>query len=1359
MRIAPRFFLALFAAACILPAWAQAQDAGRAPTDRRTKETPNVHLVATAHLDTQWRWTIQDVIRDYIPATLRQNFALFEQHPDYVFSFEGAFRYQLMKEYYPEEYARLKEYIAAGRWKVAGSWLDAVDVNLPAPESMIRHALYGNGFFRREFDTVSRDVFLPDCFGFGYSLPAAAAHSGLLGFSTQKLGWGSAVGVPFDVGLWKGVDGAHLIAALNPGSYVSNIEHDLSADSALIAMVERQRAVSGFPVAMKYFGTGDQGGSPTPSSVAWMERSVNGPGPLRVANVASDRLARDLGAQLGTDLGTGLRANLDLGPLARLPLYDGELLMTDHGTGCYSSQAAMKRWNRKNERLADAAERVAVAAHWLGGARYPHATLLEAWTRFLWHQFHDDITGTSIPEAYVFSWNDEALSQNQFADVLQGSVAAVARAMDTEVRRGEPLLVYNPLAIEREDIVEAQVRFAQGSPRAVRVYDSSDREVPAQSYALPDGRTAIVFLAKVPPVGFALYELRASMGPGPDNPELRVDSSGLENHRYRVSVDERGDIASIFDKVAGRELLAAPLRLQLLADSPSEWAAWEVDYDDIMAQPRPVAGPQVNKRIAEEGPARATLVVERGAAGSTFVQRISLAAGAAGDQLVITTEIDWRTPGTMVKAAFPLAARNRVATYDLRLGTIERPVNAPKLYEVPAQQWADLTEEDGSYGIAVLNDCRYGWDRPDATTLRLTLVRTPEVNDRWQWIRDQASQDFGHHRVTYAVYGHAGDWRDAGVAWQAERLNQPLLAFRVPAHRGWLGNSFSFVHFDMGGAGTAFGDWETNAPTGTGAELPPVAIRALKLAEDGDEIVIRVQEISGRAIQDCGVRFAAPIAIMREMNGAEEPLQSEAGGAAGPASVSDGVLRFALGPYQLRTFALRLSPAQKMLEPPVSEVVSLPYNVDGISDRNDPTDGDFDGQGHTLPADLLPEVLYSNGVAFRMGPRAPGWANALACQGQRIMLPAGSFDRLYVLAASVEGDRSADFGIEPAYVDNYRQALWMQDWAAPVGQWNNRVVMGEVRGDPDRIAPAYVKPATVGWVGAHRHDRAGAREPYAQAYLFRYAIDLAHETRSIVLPNDPGLRIVAMTAASNSNDGVVATTPLSDAPVATSVSIEAPMTAFIGSTRVHLTTPIPGAGIHYTLDGTRPVPESPRYAGPIELKATTTVKARAFAAGIQDGYVAEATFTLQAPRAAMRPATVQPGLTMYGYAGEWTNLPGFTETPRSVDIVATVGIHGPAEQEHFGLVFEGFLRVPREGMYTFYLGSDDGSALSIGNDRLIDNDGLHSHEIARGHIALGAGLHPLRVEYFQGQGGASLDLEWEGPGIARGPVPAEALGH
>src|SRR5690349_10351387 len=180
---------------------------------------PILYLVATAHLDTQWNWTVQDTIRQFIPNTFHTNFKFIDQYPHYTFNYEGAIHYMWFKEYHPDEWATLQKYVASGRWRLAGSWINAVDTNMPSPESLMRQALYGKRFFRQEFKKVSNDIYLPDCFGFGFALPSIAAHSGLSAFSTQKLTWGRPI--PFAVGRWQGVDGSEVIAALDPKSYNS----------------------------------------------------------------------------------------------------------------------------------------------------------------------------------------------------------------------------------------------------------------------------------------------------------------------------------------------------------------------------------------------------------------------------------------------------------------------------------------------------------------------------------------------------------------------------------------------------------------------------------------------------------------------------------------------------------------------------------------------------------------------------------------------------------------------------------------------------------------------------------------------------------------------------------------------------------------------------------------------------------------------------------------------------------------------------------------------------------------------------------------------------------------------------------
>lgn len=1291
---------------------------------------PELHVVATAHLDTQWRWTVRDTIDDFLPDTMRGNFALFEKHPGYVFSFEGAFHYALMKEYYPADWERLKKYAKAGRWRVAGSWWDAVDTHVPSSESLVRQALYGNGFFRRELGATSRDVFLPDCFGFSFSLPSVAAHCGLLAFSTQKLTWGAAMRIPFDVGLWEGVDGSRLLASINPGDYASELKGNLALDPDVYATIDRQAANSGQPVAMRYFGTGDVGLPPFDSSVAKLEESLAGPGPLRVRSVPPDQLARDLAARL-----TPAEA-------ARLPRYRGELLLTSHGAGCYTSQAAMKAYNRQNERLAFAAEAAAVAADGLGAAAYPKDELREAWTRFLWHQFHDDLTGTSIPEAYALSWNDETIAASQLADVLATSVGAVSRSLDTR-GEGAALVVWNPLGVEREDAVEATVRFAADAPKAVRVTGPDGREVAAQVVARSGKEATVVFLARVAPVSATVFSVAAAparLAPGP----AKASPAGLENARLKVTLDAAGNVSSVIDRKLGKELLSAPLALQLFEDEPRKWSAWEVEYSALSEPPRETVGGPAKVRVVEAGPARVALEVVRQAAGSTFTQTLRLAGGDAGDRLEIVTDVDWRTKGTLLKQAFPLAASAPKAVYDLGLGTVERGTNRPNLYEVPAQQWAGVTDASGAFGVAVLNDSRYGWDRPDERTLRLSLVHTPRVVPSWDWLADQAANDLGRHRVVTAVAGLAGDLRAGGAARAAERLNQPLLAFQAPAHEGLLGKAWSFLRLD--GPGGA----------------PPVAVRALKAAEEGDEVVVRLQELSGRPVDGVVLKLARPVVAVREVNGAEEAADVAGTGGFLPEGTTpapvlrDGAVALSIAPYRPRTLALRLAPPAPARAAVSAAPLDLPWDLDGVSRDEARKDGDFDGRGRSLAGELLPASFVSAGIPFRTGPQEPGRKNVVVARGQRLAIPAGGYDALYLVAAAVGGDRAARFE-----VDGVPVTLIVPDWAEPVGQWYGRLVGGARVDDPDRIAPAFAKETPLARVLTHRHGARGENEAYVLSNLFRLRVDLPKGARVVTLPTDERVRVVAATAASDLNDDVVRAFRLFDDPPAAVVNFETPGTPFVGRTEVVLTSPTPGATIRYTLDGSAPTASSPAYSGPIALERSATVKARAFAPGRDDRFVAEAAFTRleTRPAAAVAKGSLAPGLACRLYEGEWRKLPDFAPLkPARSFVLPTVVLTPDLPREKYGLVCEGYLDVPGDGLTTFSLRAEDGAELLVDGASVVRNEPT-DYLSRKGAAALAPGLHAVEVRYFQRSFVAGLALSMDGPGTPIEPVPAGRFFH
>ena len=1071
------------------------------PADRRA----TLYLVTNSHLDTQWNWTVQDTIRLFVPATFLDNFPLFARFPGYTFNFEGVIHYMWFKEYYPGSWETLRRLVDSGRWRLAGSWVNSVDTNVPSPESLFRHALYGKQFYRREFGRTSTDIYLPDCFGFGFALPSIAAHSGLTAFSTQKLGWGSAIPTPFAVGLWQGVDGSSVVAALRGGDYTTRLRSDVAADPKWTS--DLTDLGDGRQVGFRYFGVGDIGGAPDAESLEWLSKALaNTAATVEVRNTSADQLARDLTSA----------------ERAALPLYEGELLLQTHGVGCYTSQAALKRWNRRNELLADAAERASVAAEWLGGPVYPHDRLRTAWTRFLWHQFHDDLTGTSIPQAYQFSWNDQLVSLNEFSSVATDAVGAVAGRLDTRAS-GVPLVVFNPLAFDRRDPVEALVPFGRRAS-GVRVVDlATGRTVPAQVLGAEGALTRIVFVAELPPVGFKVFDAvpvaaapsaRAGGRPAP----LRVTATSLENARYAVTLNARGEVASILDKSAGVDLLRGPAELQLLDNRSPRWPAWEILWEEVTKPPRATFRDPV-VRIVERGPARVALEVTRRAEGSTVVQRISLADG--GDRLEFETRLDWRTPGTLLKAAFPLSASAGRATYDLGLGTIERPNAQPNLYEVPGQQWADLTDGSGRYGAAILNDGKYGWDKPSDNTLRLTLIHTPRPDKAFVY---QESNDIGRHQFTYAIAGHAGDWRSGQVPSRAARLNQPLMAFRARPHPGALGRTFSLLTVD--------------APPGQ------VAVRAIKKAEDSPEIVVRVQEMFGQRADRVTLGWPGAAVAAREINAAEEPV--------GPAAVTGGRLSFALARYQPRTFAVTLAPAPGRIGPPVSLPVELPYDLDGVSSDSDRQDGDFDGRGHTIPAELFPPSLERGGLTFRLGPGDAGARNVLVPSGQRFVLPPGGHDRLYLLVTAVGGDETGTIRMERARGKPVSATFTVPEWVGAIGQWDSRladdrllreVVIPQIKGQSwpleairehmvvradaagrlagiEQMRPGYVKREEIAWVATHRHGRED-NEPYLPCYVYLVGVDIPDGATAFVLPPNDRLRVLALTIARQTTDDTV----------------------------------------------------------------------------------------------------------------------------------------------------------------------------------------------------------------------------------------------
>jgi alpha-mannosidase len=1144
---------------------------------------PTLYVVPYAHLDTQWRWEMPQTISEYLLKTMRVNFGFIDRYPHYVFNWTGANRYRLMKEYFPDDYARMKKYIAEGRWFPAGSSVEEGDVNLPSAEGIFRQVLYGNEYFRNNFGKASGEYMLPDCFGFPASLPAILAHAGVLGFSTQKLsaawqpapkigGAGSPEntpeGIPFNVGLWEGPDGSHVLAALNPGGYGSNVYTDLSrvnspfsfpevSQTELEAMTPAQRRtverlnerqepnwverinlngkVTGVYADYHYVGTGDIGGATQETTVKLLEAIVTksettlppvpvpeflkahapspggtvhvGEGPMHVIEGAADQMFKDIKPEMQ----------------GKMPTYKGDLELINHSAGSLTSQAYHKRWVIKNEMLADAAEKASFAAAWMGGIPYPQKRLNDAWMLALGGHFHDTAAGTATPQTYEFAWNDDVLVANQFGGVLTSATASVADALDTR-GAGEPLVLFNALNIDREDLIAVKTT-ATGE---LHVVGPDGVEMPAQAV---DGK--LMFAAKVPSIGYAVYHVAPGIV-AEKMSELKVSANTLENHRYKVTVDAAGDVSNIYDNKLSKELLSAPIRLALTKDSPKQYPAWNMDYEQAEAAPRAYVSGAAKVRVKERGPVRVALEITREHEGSKYVQTVSLAAGDAGERVEFSDAIDWRGKAENLKVVFPLTASNPNATYNEDLGTIERPNAQERQFEVFSHKWIDLTDKSGGYGVTLLTDTKNGSDKPVDNTLRLTLLRTPGIEAAATQYTDQANQDWGHHEITYGLTGHAAGWREAGTDWLGYRLSDPVRAFTTTAHSGPLGKQVSLLRVDN----------------------PRVRVLAMKKAENSDEMVLRLVELAGRPKQNVHVKFAGAATSAREINAQEQPL--------GTATLANGELVTSFVGYQPRTFAIKMGSAPASVAAVKSASVALPYNVAAASNDDTKTAGAaFDGEGNALPAEMLPAKLTFDGVDFSLAQAATGTPDAVAAKGQKIALPAGDYNRVYILAASMDGDQAASFS-----VGSKTTPLTIENWGGFIGQWDTRLWAAPAKernwaiSAHDPVWPAadvmdrearypsvkfpeeyeglregYVKPANVAWYASHFHTPEGLNQPYRYSYLFAYSMELPAGAKTLTLPNNIRVRVLAVSVA-KTGPMLEAAAPLFDTLSHTSIPTE-----------------------------------------------------------------------------------------------------------------------------------------------------------------------------------------------------------------------------
>jgi alpha-mannosidase len=300
----------------------------------------------------------------------------------------------------------------------------------------------------------------------------------------------------------------------------------------------------------------------------------------------------------------------------------------------------------------------------------------------------------------------------------------------------------------------------------------------------------------------------------------RSDPTTLENSFLKVTIDPTtGCITSLYNKRSAFESLtpgSCGNELIAFKDDPKMFDAWNIDAEFVDNPTKLDHADSV--QVMESRPLRAVVRVTRTWQNSKFVQDIALYSGA--DEVDVTNDIDWHETHVLLKAAFDLTASSGMAMYEIPYGTIQRPTTRNNRwekakFEVPAIRWADLG--DAQHGFSLINESKYGYDAV-GHTLRLSLLRSPVSPD--------PAADRGHHHFSYALYPHAGDWKQALTVQRGYDYNYKLVGTQVEAHTGVLPLEHSFI----------------------ASEAQNVVVTAVKKAEDGDALIVRMYEWAGKNV-------------------------------------------------------------------------------------------------------------------------------------------------------------------------------------------------------------------------------------------------------------------------------------------------------------------------------------------------------------------------------------------------------------------------------------------------------------------------------------------------------------------------------
>ena len=759
------------------------------------------HLTGNSHIDAAWLWPWTESV-DVVKRTFGTALQLMYEYPEYTYTQSAAAYNEWLADKYPEMNAEIAQRIKEGRWEIVGGMWVEPDLNMPDGESLVRQLLVGKRWYKQAYGVDVRVGWNPDTFGYTWQLPQIYKKSGIDYFVTQKMAWNDTNQLPFKFFWWESPDGSKVLTYF-PHDYANdNLNPVRLARDFTIA----QKQAAGLTGMMDLYGIGDHGGGPTraildegrhwayPSLPAYVMPKIEFGTALPYFAALEKQIAPNSPVWDYASIAKGYTPPPPVAGRLNIPTWKSELYFEYH-RGVMTTQANHKKNMREAEEQMLDAEKWASLAWVLAGRAYPSSDLTEDWKKVLFNQFHDLAAGSgkdAQKDYDVVRWSTNEIDTN--------ALKTVAERIDTSLRgkiaQGQSIVIFNPLGWMRS----GEAAFpATGYPNGFEIRDPQTG-ITHPSALLPkevrDGIEEYRFpVPDVPALGYEVFQIvpttggqHWAVGPGPVAKEEKNDFV-LENGYLRVVIDKQtGCIISLFDKRSKFEALAAGAcgnQLQAFKDKPKDYDAWNIDLGTL-DQP-PTLFTQADKvELLGDDAVRVTQTWQ----SSKFVQTIRFARMAP--EVDIDNEIDWHENHVLLKAAFPLAASGPFATYEIPYGTIDRPTThnnswEKAQFEVTALRWADLSGPgpDGKvHGLSVLNQNKYGYDAV-GNVLRLTLLRSPKWPD--------AEADMGHHHFHYALYPHAGTWKDALTVRHGYEYNYPLTAVVTTAHPGALPASHSFA--------------------------------------------------------------------------------------------------------------------------------------------------------------------------------------------------------------------------------------------------------------------------------------------------------------------------------------------------------------------------------------------------------------------------------------------------------------------------------------------------------------------------------------------------------------------------------------